>query len=80
MASLAPWVELTLRDDEAFTLREVLSQTNAPDSFQSRMIQRLDAAIEESKRDRFPSRIPMPCFCGTKNAFRCPRHINPVGV
>jgi hypothetical protein len=21
----------------------------------------------------------MPCFCGTKNAKRCPRHVDPVG-
>lgn len=20
----------------------------------------------------------MPCFCGTKDAYRCPAHINPV--
>jgi len=22
----------------------------------------------------------MPCFCGTKDAFRCPAHVNPVSA
>ena len=33
-------------------------------------IDELRAKIEQTPK--------MPCFCGTKNAHRCPRHVNPV--
>lgn len=55
MASFCPQpVKLTLHDDEAAHLRTLLTQTAHPGSFQSRLIQRLDAALEETKRDRYP--------------------------
>lgn len=30
-----------------------------------------DKGLEEGKAE-------MPCFCGTPNAYRCPKHVNPV--
>lgn len=58
MASWTPSkrVELKLHDDEASDLRELLCQTARPGSLQSRLIQRLDAALEEATRIRIHRR------------------------
>jgi hypothetical protein len=46
------YLDLKLRDDEASDLRELLTQTAAPGSLQTRLISRIDAAIEAEKRPR----------------------------
>ena len=37
-----------------------------------------DVMVALEKAEQTPTRRDMPCFCGTRDAFRCPRHINPV--
>ena len=49
-------LDLKLRDDEASDLRELLCQTARPGTLQSRLIQRLDAALEEATRIRIHRR------------------------
>ena len=51
---MASWFPLWMDDLEAHDLRAILEQNASPGSFQSRLLQRLDAAVDEAKRTRFP--------------------------
>ena len=45
-------LDLKIDQGEAFDLRELLCQTARPNTLQSRLIQRIDALIEEARRPR----------------------------
>lgn len=49
-------VHLKLSAADLHILRAILTQTNAPDSFQRRLIFQIDCALEELSRSRRPAR------------------------
>lgn len=47
-------VDLKLSAADLHILRALLTQTNAPDSFQRRLIKQIDCALDELSRSRRP--------------------------
>ena len=67
----------TLFDDLRLSIKEAFSRWHRFEHNSVLTIEH-EVMLALEKVERTPKSREMPCFCGTADAYRCPRHINPV--